>query len=66
MSDYEKFTSEEIIKALEFDIDHFKRKYDYHIGIAQVYLERIEEVHKKIKTIRQELIEKEERKYVKE
>jgi len=60
LSDYEKFTSEEIIKALEFDIEHFKRKYDYHIGIAQVYQERIEEVHKKIKTIRQDLIEKEE------
>jgi len=60
MSDYEKFTSEEIIKALEFDIEHFKRKYDYHIGISQVYLERIEEVHKKIENIRQDLIEKEE------
>ena len=60
MSDYEKFTSEEIIKALEFDIEHFKRKYDYHIGISQVYLERIEEVHKKIEKIRQDLIEKEE------
>ena len=60
MSDYEKFTSEEIIKALEFDIEQFKRKYDYHIGISQVYLERIEEVHKKIQTIRQDLIEKEE------
>jgi len=60
LSDYEKFTSEEIIKALEFDIEHFKRKYDYHIGIAQVYLERIEEVQKKIGNIRQDLIEKKE------
>ncbi len=60
MTDYEKFTSEEIIKALEFDIKHFKRKHDYHIGIAQIYIERIEEVHKKIQTIRQDLIEKEE------
>ena len=58
MSEYEKFTSEEIIKALEFDIKHFKRKYDYHLAIGQVYLERIEEVHKKIEKIRQDLIEK--------
>jgi len=48
MSEYEKFTSEEIIKVLEFDIKHFKRKYDYHLGIAQIYLERIEQVQKKI------------------
>jgi len=66
LTDYEKFTSEGIIKALEFDIKHFKRKHDYHIGIAQIYIERIEEVQKKIENIRQDSIKKEECKYVKE
>ncbi len=60
MSEFEKFTSEEIIKVLEFDIKHFKRKHDYHIGIAQIYLERIEQFQKKIENIHRDLIEKEE------
>ncbi len=63
MTDYEKFTSEEIIKALEFDIEHFKRKYDYHVGIAQVYLERIEEVQEKIDEICQKQTRKRSKQY---
>ena len=55
MSEYEKFTKEEIIKAFAFDIRQFRRKHDYHQSLAQDYLERIEDVKKKIAGIRSEI-----------
>ncbi len=51
MSEYEKFTKEEIIKVLEFDIRQYRRKHDYHQTLAEDYLERIEDVKKKIAQI---------------
>ena len=58
MVEFEKFTLEDIIIALKFDIKHYKRKYDYHRGIAQVYIERIKEIEEKILKIRQNLPKK--------
>jgi len=55
MSEYEKFTKEEIIKVLEFDIRQYRRKHDYHLSLTQDYLERIEDVKKKIAEIRSEI-----------
>ena len=55
MSDNEKFTQEEIINALEFDIKQYKRKHDYHYSLAQDYLARSDEVGKKIQKIREEM-----------
>ena len=55
MSEDEKFTKEEIIKALEFDIRQYRRKHDYHLSLTQDYLERIEDVKKKIAEIRSEI-----------
>jgi len=55
LSDYEKFTNEEIIKVLEFDIKQYRRKHDYHSSLAQDYLGRADEVEKKILKIREEM-----------
>jgi len=55
MSDNEKFTKEEIIQALEFDIKQYKRKHDYHYSLAQDYLARANEVGKKVLKIREEI-----------
>jgi len=55
MSDNEKFTQEEIINALEFDIKQYKRKHDYHSSLAQDYLARADEEEKKIEKIREEM-----------
>jgi len=55
MSDYEQFTREEIIKALEFDIKHYRRKHDYHRSLAQDYILRAKEVKKKIIKIQEEM-----------
>ena len=52
MAEYEEFTADEIINALKFDIKHYKRKHDYHIGLSEVYIERIKEVQKQIDQVR--------------
>jgi len=55
MSDNKKFTQEEIIQALEFDIKQYKRQHDYHYSLAQDYLTRADEVEKKVPKIREEM-----------
>ena len=56
MIEYETFTQEEIIIALEFDIKHYKSKRNYHLNIAQVYVERINKLHDEILKIRQKSV----------
>jgi len=58
MAEYEEFTTDEIINALKFDIKHYRKKHDYHIGLSEVYLERIKDVQKQIDKIRQKLTRK--------
>jgi len=55
MSDNEKFTQEEIIQALEFDIKQYKRKHDYHQSLAQDYLARAEQVEKEIVRVKEKM-----------
>jgi len=55
MSDNEKFTKEEIIEALQFDINQYKRKHDYHYSLAQDYQARAEQVEKEIVKIKEKM-----------
>jgi len=55
MSDNKKFTQEEMIQALEFDIKQYKRKHDYHYSLAQDYLARAEQVEKEIIKVKENM-----------
>jgi len=55
MSDNKKFTQEEIIQALEFDIKQYKRKHDYHYSLAQDYQARAEQVEKEIVRVKEKM-----------
>ena len=47
------FTPDEIIKILEHDIKQYQKKCDYHIGIANSYRTKIEELEVKAGKVRQ-------------
>jgi len=47
------FTPEEIIKIMENDIKQYQQKYDYHIGIANYYRTKMDELEVKIGKLRQ-------------
>jgi len=49
------FTPSEIIKIMRSDIKQYQKKYDYHIGIANHYRTKIEELEAKIGKIRQKI-----------
>jgi len=49
------FTPEEIIKIMEHDIKQYQKKYDYHIGIANHYRTKIEELEVKTGKLRHKL-----------
>ena len=54
------FTPEEIIKIMEQDIKQYQKKHDYHIGIANHYRTKIEELEVKTGKLRHKV--KKERK----
>ena len=55
MNSFEKFSFQEIISAYEFDIKHYQRKREYHLQLAEVYQERITELHEKISKVNEEI-----------
>ena len=54
MSESERFSKDEILRALEFDIKQFRRKHEYHSSLAQDYLQRAEELEKEMIQIKME------------
>ena len=49
------FTPDEIIKIIERDINQYRRKHDYHMGLANTFGLKIEKLETKIGKIRQKI-----------
>jgi len=48
-------TPQDLIRILEHDIKQYKKKIDYHIGIANSYKIKTEELEVKIGKLRQKI-----------
>ena len=48
-------TPQDLIKILEYDIKQYKRKIDYHTGIANTYKIKMEELEVKVGKLQQKI-----------
>jgi len=55
MNSFEKFSFQEIISSFEFDIKHYQRKREYHLKLAEVYQERINQLDEKISKVQERM-----------
>ncbi len=49
-------TPQDLIKILEYDIKRYKKKIDYHIGIANTYKIKMEELEVKKGKLQQKIL----------